>query len=599
MLEEMTKLRIIAPRRLMPRVIQEMYALQALHITEEHAALEAGKPLATAEQISEALVKAQSVGSYLKIEPPETAKNAEVRQAIKEVTQLAPKIQKSIDSIKHADQQLKELAAYLEKQALLNRLSITKESLDEYGSIASFIGSIKDADEFERQLTSKTPKYLLKKALTEKTTYIALFIEKPKAEEAKNLLSSNGFSPISFEGIPGYDLKKAETKAMRQKKSAEAELSKEKKRCNTLLPRYQNALIEALDKAEAPLRFRETEETTIISGFIPAERIVEVTIALEKVTSNRIYIESAKPGHHDKVPVELRNIDPVKNFKFFLDLYSLPKYKEIDPSWFLFLTFPLFFGFMLGDWGYGLTTLALFWLLKRKMRQFSAFFNILLFSSWATIVFGIIFGEFFGLEFYHPLVSRNPENSLVPLMVIAIIIGVIHINVGIIAGFINELKSHGFKKALLAKASWILLELGVAVLALSHFHLLLVRASVGYGMILLAAVMLFFGEVVAGLVEIPGIFGNILSYMRLMAIGLSSVGLALVVNDLAGGFFHAGGLKIIAGVIILIIGHIINLTIGCLGSFLHSLRLHYVELFTKFYHGGGIPFKPFGMRTKG
>ena len=110
--------------------------------------------------------------------------------------------------------------------------------------------------------------------------------------------------------------------------------------------------------------------------------------------------------------------------------------------------------------------------------------------------------------------------------------------------------------------------------------------------------MLFKGEGIRGLIEIPSIFTNIMSYMRLMAIGLSSVIMALIVNESAKGFFSKGGFFIIVGVFILIIGHIVNIAIGLLGSFLHSLRLHYVEFFSKFFSGGGKKYRPFGMRDE-
>ena len=112
----------------------------------------------------------------------------------------------------------------------------------------------------------------------------------------------------------------------------------------------------------------------------------------------------------------------------------------------------------------------------------------------------------------------------------------------------------------------------------------------GIGVILLAA-----GEGVAGIVEIPALVSNMLSYMRLGAVGLASVGLAIVVNeDLAMPFIQQGGIGIVIGLLIMIIGHTVNLLLGVIGPFLHSIRLHYVEFFSKFFHGGGHPYEPFG-----
>jgi len=119
--------------------------------------------------------------------------------------------------------------------------------------------------------------------------------------------------------------------------------------------------------------------------------------------------------------------------------------------------------------------------------------------------------------------------------------------------------------------------------------------GIGLGVIILAAVMLFVGEGIQGLVELPSLLTNILSYLRLGAVGLASVGLAVVINEnLALPFMEKGGIYFALAIFILIIGHSINIALGVIGPFLHSLRLHYVEFFSKFYKGGGIPFVAFG-----
>ena len=119
---------------------------------------------------------------------------------------------------------------------------------------------------------------------------------------------------------------------------------------------------------------------------------------------------------------------------------------------------------------------------------------------------------------------------------------------------------------------------------------------IGGALASLSIVMLFLGEGVRGMVELPGIFGNILSYARLMALGVASAGLAAVINDISMPMFRGGIIGIIAGTIILLLGHLINFVLGLIGPFLHSLRLQYVEFFTKFYEGGGTRYVPFGTK---
>jgi len=179
----------------------------------------------------------------------------------------------------------------------------------------------------------------------------------------------------------------------------------------------------------------------------------------------------------------------------------------------------------------------------------------------------------------------------------------VHINLGFVLGFFNELRHKGLFKAFAAKLSWILLEAGIAIAATSKIS----GIPVAFGTVtaIAALVLIYIGESrkpldfeasIRSLIEVPGLFSNLLSYTRLMAVGLSSVSLAAVFNSIAMQSAHGGALGMFIAVLILFIGHTINLALGLLGGFLHSLRLHYVEFFTKFFEGGAVQFKPFGAR---
>jgi V/A-type H+-transporting ATPase subunit I len=367
----------------------------------------------------------------------------------------------------------------------------------------------------------------------------------------------------------------------------------------SLIHRYENFLVASqyslekeIEVAEAPLRLGATENFFWVTGWTPDRRVEEITSKVQAATSERVHITVENPGHNDLVPIRLDNPRMIRPFEFFLDLYSLPKYDEIDPTFFIFLSFPLFFGFMLGDIGYGIVTLALFLFLSKRYPQ-AGLIKALVLSSISSILFGAVFGEFFGEELYH-FVSREHDmmflfgNKVHAILVYALILGIIHINISLVIGFLNELRHHGFRHAFLAKISWIIVEAGAALLIAG------LPALIGGIVMLIGVSLIVLGEGATGLIELPAIFSNVLSYARLMALGLASVALAAVINEFSFGFFHKGGISILFGVLILVAGHGINIGLGILGPFLHSLRLHYVEFFSRFYKGGGRPYIPFG-----
>ena len=407
----------------------------------------------------------------------------------------------------------------------------------------------------------------------------------------------NFINIIGMKGTASGNLKKIseQTAALQKKKEkAKEQLAKLSKENSEFLIASEDFLSEQLEKAEAPLKFASTQSSFLIKGWVPAENLHASIDKLNKAGKNKIFVHFEPAKKEDKVPVKLKNPKFAKSFEFFIDLYSIPAYKEIDPTFFIFLTFPIFFGLMLGDVGYGIVSFFLFLVLKKKMPKARRLLDVLLLASFVSVLFGLFFGEFFGYEFMHPVISR--EHEMFTLMYLAIAIGIVHVNIGLVVGFVNEMKSYGFMHALYAKASWIILEAGAALIILSYLDKISISPLIGAMFLALSVVMLFKGEGIKGIIELPSIMTNIMSYARLMAIGLSSVSLAVVINESAKEFLHKGGFFILIGILILVIGHAINIALGLLGSFLHSLRLHYVEFFSKFYHGGAKKYQPFGVK---
>lgn len=608
---QMSSVIIAGPKYVQETVIKEMHKLKILHIVEHsrNELADIGNPLENASKLSEILVKIRALMSALSIKKEEI--KFELKRGLLEIEPAAKKIGEEVtvnaEELKKVEEQMAKNQAAKQELEILKGLDVPLEAFASYRTLACFTGYVKgkNINALKRDLSKLTEKFMLFSGFAGKRAFIVLFIDAKSKEQAGNTIQKFGFFPVNFtnlNNLKGYaanNLKKLEeesAKLQNKKEEIRKKIDRLGREHKGFLTAADGFLSEQLEKAEAPLKFASTQSSFLVKGWIPSSELTKSIGQLNKVTKNRIFVHFEPAKKTDNVPVKLKNPEFVKPFEFFIDLYSMPAYREIDPTFFIFLTFPIFFGIMLGDVGYGAFSFILFWILKKKMPKAKNFFNILILASFVTILFGFLFGEFFGYEFVHPVISR--EHEMFKLLYIAVAIGIVHVNIGLAAGFINELKSHGFMHAIYAKASWFVVEVGFLLVALSIFHKISIPSFVGYAFLFISILMLFKGEGAKGLIELPSILTNIMSYARLMAIGLSSVILAVIVNGQAREFFHQGGFFVLIGALILAVGHLINLMLGLLGSFLHSLRLHYVEFFSKFFHGGAEKYKPFGMKEE-
>jgi len=373
------------------------------------------------------------------------------------------------------------------------------------------------------------------------------------------------------------DLRKIANGNLEHLKSEEIKLSKE------------------IEMLESKPNFLKTENFTVISGYMPTNYIRKLKIELVKTLSDKFDITTKDAG--EDAPIQLDHMPSVSNFQMLLNMYSMPKYNEIDPTFILFLTFPLFFGFILGDVLYGLISLFFFTWLKKKMPEAKSFMSIFQLSAISSIIFGVIFGEFMGYEIhgaFYGFFERSHHPEL--LLIYAVIFGIAHINLGLLVGFLNEMKS--MKKAICDKLSLVVLQVGIGLLAYGIHIASNLMTIFGAVAMIFAFILIYMGHGFIGIMEVPSFFTNILSYSRLMAVGLSSIVIATLVNNYSAVFFSGGIGGKIAGITLFTIGHIFNIIIGNFEGFVHTLRLHYVEFFTKFYSGGGREFIPFGTRKE-
>ncbi len=611
---KMSRIVITGPNSIQETVIKEFHKLKILHIVEhtKNELADIGKPLESANKFSEILVKVRALitASNIKEEDAEV----ELKTDLKEIEQTTKKISDQISLYSDKSRKTEELISKnesLKKELeILKNVDISLEVFTSYKSLVSFTGYVKDQEStayIRKELSKITQKFMLFDSVIEKKIFVALFVDMGSKEKTVKVLQIADFSPVNLTDLGRFTGTASSNLAGIENENAKLKWQKEhiQKQIESLGSKHKAFLLGAekflsqeLERAEAPLKFAVTDDAFFIKGWVPTGELDNAVEILNRATKNKVFIYSEPAKTTDDVPVKLNNPKWVKPFEVLINMYSTPRYDEIDPTFFMFLTFPLFFGFMLGDFGYGAIGFLLFWLVKKKLPKSAGnFMNVLLLASATSIIFGFLYGEVMGLEevfgFALPhLLSRTHE--VYSLLYIAVGIGIFHINVGLIVGFINVKNAHGLAKAIYEKGSWMLLQVGVALLILSNIGMINLLPIVSYIFLAVSLVLLYLGEGPIVIMELPGIVSNIFSYARLMAIGLSSVSLAVVVNDMAGEFFHQGGFAILWGILILIVGHVINIVLGLFGSFLHSLRLHYVEFFSKFFVGGAKKYRAFG-----
>ncbi len=369
---------------------------------------------------------------------------------------------------------------------------------------------------------------------------------------------------------------------------------------------------------EVERHFHRTERTVLIEGWI---RAVDRR-RLEKEIAKRwgdLEIMTRGPLEGEDAPVSLENGPRVRPFEFVLTLYGRPLYGEIDPTPLLAPFFVLFFALCLSDAGYGavLTALSAFLLFKLRIRGgVRNLMQLMLAGGALTIAVGVFTGGYFGVSpeklppFMQRLVVIDPLADPMKMLNVAFLIGVVHILFGMGIKMAVNLRAGLWIDAVFDDLCWMLLI--VALVPLGYAGILGGRVSppilfyASRGALAVAAVLFvtgirkernrFLGAVKSLLrfYGITGYFGDVLSYARLLALGLATGAIAIAINGIAQ---MATGLPAIAGYVaaglILLLGHAFNLVVNILGAFVHSARLQYLEFFNKFFTGGGREFRPF------
>ncbi|MFH1014272.1 MAG: V-type ATP synthase subunit I [Thermoplasmatota archaeon] len=393
-----------------------------------------------------------------------------------------------------------------------------------------------------------------------------------------------------------------------------------KNHLSLLLSIREQVQLERIRK-ELPERFAKTDETIIISGWVLEDSIDEIKNTISAAAKNHVIFDFQTPSTNpDNPPTYIKTPEWAQSFRTLLGLFATPRYTEVNPTIIMGIFFILFFGFMLGDAGYGLVLLLLCLFAYVKFKKYSPMIkNWSFVGIWlglVTTIIGLLTNSFFGdfiprfvfNDLEKPLFQTTiagihfpvePLNEPLTILTVALIFGLIHMNIGIILGIIQSFKERQYKLLLTKRLCWIPLQIGGGLLIgyyILDWSLIQPIYYAAMVLVVIGIIQLFISEGPIGFFGITGYVGDWLSYARLLALGLATSGMALAFNVVASLLPELlPYVGVILLPIVLVIAHLVNFLLQVLGAGVHSLRLQYVEFFNRFYEGGGHEFSPFTM----
>lgn len=470
-------------------------------------------------------------------------------------------------------------------------------------------------------------------------TYVFIVCGKENTEVLSEALRGNGFSTpsISVDTIPTKKMEEIEHEIA--KLNAEIQEAEEKIKSSGDSRHDIQFLLDydtmRMEKYDVISRLVQSNRVFVINGYIAETEARKVETTLSE--NFDVAVEIDTPSNKEDVPILLKNNGFSTPLEGTVEAFSLPGKGEIDPTMVMSLFYYLLFGLMLSDAAYGIIIFGVcaFGLLKFKGRIEDSMRNTLkmfMFCGISTMFWGILFGSylgdivdvvsstFFGKTVSIPPIWFFPVNEPMRMLVFSMFLGLIHLFSGLAMKSYQCIRAKDYKAFLYDVMLWVFLLLGCVLSLLTMdvfvemlgmgFKLPAVVGSVSGIIALLAAIGIIltngresknpFKRFLKGLYALYGITGylsDVLSYSRLLALGLATGVICTVINKMAS-MTATGPIGVVIFTVIVLAGHTLNIAINALGAYVHTNRLQYVEFFGKFYEGGGRKFQPFSVKTK-
>lgn len=619
------------------KLLNDQNLVHVVEYNNEDEGFGLGKSLDYGEQSSDFLVKLRSVIKLLEVEPNPPTKiklDSEIESEISELEAIISQAHDLRNKQRDCDRRIDEVSSNIEQLKEFEDLDIDVKYLSGYSSVTVFAGHIPQDTDVSSLSSNEKIDFIMN------GENVVVFCANDISSDIEKDLLNIGFRSMdvpSGEGLPKVMLNSLDSQLLKMENEKEAilhEIQALATRNGDWLVACEEHYAALSEKSGLPLKLATSENMFVLDGWVPSNSVSDLQQSFQGLD---VYYEVDNDSKEEP-PIKLDNPEVAKPFELFTKLYSTPKHWEFDPTMIIFITYPLFFGLMVGDAGYGFAYILFGHYILTKFSHTEALANlgrILRTAGIYTFLFGtFIYAEAFGQSFYYigkaigfnsglfanhygpgfdiPLIEKAegfswhlPIHKFDPhgaqlMLLSSIIIGAIHISLGLILGFLNEWKHHDLKHAIYAKLSFFMILWGGLLALVSVVGLLPESVqTIGLVVMLTGLGLAIIGEGVVGLLEFPTIFSNVISYARIGAIGLSDYGLAYTVNFISFSLlWPSGPAGMFVAVIVMLFGHLTVFTLGIIGTGINSLRLQYVEFFTKFVQGGGTLYSPFGYIRK-
>ena len=675
MLVPMAKVEIIGPKSLFLDVVSALHEQGKIHIQDLSKRIASGEvaldrmeiqsdELKVYDQLEELLMRVRAIIKTLnepeggvdsaakiieyerlwKLTPPELAEEIEsVTTDVEEKTADLAALHTSAES---------EIALLARYEPILSKIQPLAKQLvvtGAFDSVALLVERRYKAglEQLQVELNKVTNSQceILSTDVDEQTTAAIVVYARQYAEPVHKFLAMENVNqirlPQDFQDMPldiAYEtirVRRAELPA--ELDSIRAELEEMSVKWYLKLTATRDVLMDRIDEIASIPQFGRTDYAFMIDGWVPLAEVDDLSGMLRKQFGDDIIVTQLEIDEKDfeNAPVALQNAGWARPYEELMGVMGKPKYGTYDPTWMLAIFYPLFFGMIVGDIGYGLVMLATVIWLRVKFKENSGVqlaTSILGPAATSVIIFGFIYGEFFGnllgpafgnvivpiwtmqgqIQFGYPVPAgaqlllpfeRTQQEFLIAFLVIAIAIGAFQVLLGLALGVYNGIKTKHWSHVY-EKGGILAFVVGFAALVLMIVFGAVLTANVGttaaYVLQAVAALAIFLGlgfaikgGGIVGAIESVGALANIASYLRIMAVGLAGAIFAEAVNGIAASMGNP-----ILGLMIAIPLQMLNFVICAFSPNIHAVRLNFLEFFGKFYEPGSKEYKPF-QKTRG